>query len=130
MNHRFKAAGHDVTVEHLMIMKLLFDSDGISQQQLADYFSKDKGSITRIINNMESRNLVVRIPDRSDKRIKLIYLTPFGKKHKLELFEIIHAFHEELVEDIPQKDLKLCLGVLDRILAKLILNTVDTATIK
>ena len=79
---------------------------------------------------MESRNLVVRIPDRNDKRIKLVYLTPLGKAHKEELFNIIQTFNDELVEDIPKENLDSCLLILDGIIEKLLSNTVANATIK
>ena len=77
IHHRMLEYGFDLSLEHLLIIKMLYGSDGLSQQRLADFFSKDKGSITRIINTMEDRNLDVRIPDKNDKRSKLIYLTPY-----------------------------------------------------
>jgi len=128
MHHRMKENGYDLTIEQLFIIKILHRSDGLSQQVLADYFSKDKGSITRIINTMEDGNLVVRIPDKIDKRSKLIYLTPFGKKLHQEIHKIILDFNESLTSEISKDDLNQCVTVLEKIIDKLCNHDVACAT--
>ncbi|MFQ6609461.1 MAG: MarR family winged helix-turn-helix transcriptional regulator [Fidelibacterota bacterium] len=128
INHWFREQGYDLTIDHLMIMKILCHSDGISQQGIADFFSKDKGTITRMINTMEGKNLVVRIPDRSDRRSKLIYLTPYGKNLQQEMFQAVLDFNESLISDIPKDDLERCVGVLGKIIDKLCNDDVACAT--
>ncbi len=128
MHSRMKENGHDLSMEHLHILKILSRSEGLCQQWLADFFSKDKGSITRIINTMEDRNLVVRIPDKNDKRSKLIYLTPYGKKLNQEIKIIILEFNEHLISDISTKELDQCVAVLEKIIDKLCKHDVACAT--
>ena len=119
MNNRLRELGYDLTMEHLIFMKILNKSDGMTQQGIADFFSKDKGSITRMVSNMEDRNLLMRIPDKVDKRCNLIYLTPHGRKMLTELFQVIQEFNDHLVEDIPDDELIQCLSVLEKIIIKL-----------
>ena len=88
LNRSFAKAGHDVTTEQWRILRCLQYQDGQRQQDLADVVHKDKTSITRIIDSMEKRDLVVRIPDRLDRRQKLIYLTNKGKRLQEELMQI------------------------------------------
>ena len=68
---------------------------------------------------MEDRNLLMRIPDKVDKRCNLIYLTPHGRKMLTELFQVIQEFNDHLVEDIPDDELIQCLSVLEKIIIKL-----------
>ena len=69
----FAEAGHDVTGEQMRILWYLWGKDGQIQQDLANVVHKDKTCITRIIDSMEKRDLVVRIPDKMDRRQNLIY---------------------------------------------------------
>ena len=119
MNNQLRELGYDLTMEHLIFMKILNKSDGLTQQEIADFFSKDKGSITRMVSNMEDRNLLMRILDKVDKRCNLIYLTPYGRKMLKDLFQVIQEFNDQLVEDIPDDELIQCLSVLEKIIIKL-----------
>jgi len=128
LNHRLLDSGYDISMEHMIILKILYRSDGISQNEFAKLFSKDKGSITHIINNMEKRNLVVRIPGQIDKRIKLIYLTPYAKQIKSEIHKIVTDFNDYIVESIPPDELKCCIAVLNDIINNLKQDIVEHTT--
>ena len=90
----------------------LWYKDGQRQQDLADLVHKDKTSITRTIDGMEKRNLVVRIPDRLDRRQKLIYLTDKGKRLREELMRIVREISLEAEKGIKPEDLDVFKGVL------------------
>jgi DNA-binding MarR family transcriptional regulator len=59
----------DLSFELLEIIGLLWRRDGINQQEIADTVSKDKSSVTYLINRLVKRGLVERIEDnkRSEK---------------------------------------------------------------
>jgi len=112
---KFAQAGHDVTSEQWRILKCLRNKDGQIQQDLADAVNKDKTSITRIIDSMEKRNLVVRIHDKHDRRQNLIYLTNKGKGIIEESKQIVDNTSLEARKDIPQEELDICMEVLKKI---------------
>ncbi len=89
VSHNFAKAGFDVTCEQWSVLVHLGKKNGQSQQQLAEFTCKDKTTITRLIDNMEKHNLVVRVPDKSDKRQKLIYLTKKGRDLQEKLTKVI-----------------------------------------
>ena len=78
-NKRLQEAGHDLSIEHAIILKHLIEKEGQTQQQLAENTFKHKTSITFLIDKMVRKNLVVRVPDQTDRRNKLIYLTDKGR---------------------------------------------------
>lgn len=80
MQIKFRENNIDLTYEMHQIMASLWKKDGINQQELADLTLKDKASMTFLIDNLTKRNLVKRIEDPADRRSKLVYLTPDGKK--------------------------------------------------
>ena len=65
----------EITPQQWAVLTYLWNEDGISQQKLADSFSKDKTSMTRLLNNMEKGDLIERKQDANDKRTKNIFLT-------------------------------------------------------
>ena len=80
MQKKFRENNIDLTYEMHQIMASLWRKDGIKQQELADLTLKDKASMTFLIDNLSKRDLVKRMEDPADRRNKLIYLTPNGKK--------------------------------------------------
>lgn len=111
----FLAAGYDVTPEQWGILSRLWQEDGISQQALADKNYKDKTNINRLINGLEKRQLIVRMPNKLDKRNKLIYLTPAGKSLRLKLMPIVKAVLQQATEDIAAEEQHLLETLLDKI---------------
>jgi DNA-binding MarR family transcriptional regulator len=119
LNQSFAKAGHDVTTEQWRILRCLQNRDGQRQQDLADVVHKDKTCITRIIDSMEKRDLVVRIPDRLDRRQKLIYLANKGKRLQEELMQIAQKTSLEIQQDIDAEHLDICRNVLMKIRSNL-----------
>ena len=73
-----KSNNVDMTFEMLQVMHCLWKEQGVSQQTLAEKTAKDKACLTNLINNLEKKGWVVRREDTSDRRNKLIFLTPEG----------------------------------------------------
>ena len=115
LNHSFAKAGCDVTSEQWRILKCLWHQNGQRQQDLADVVHKDKTGITRIIDAMERRNLVVRVPDKLDRRQKLIYLTNKGKQLQEELMQTAQNASIEAQKGIEPEHLDIFRSVLTKI---------------
>ena len=115
LNRNFAEAGHDVTSEQWRILRCLQKEDGQRQQDLANIVRKDKTSITRIVDSMEKRDLVVRISDKFDRRQKLIYLTNKGKRLQKELMQIVQETSLEAQQGVGPEHLDICRNVLKEI---------------
>ncbi len=115
LNRSFAEAGHDVTGEQWRTLTSLWYKDGRRQQDLADVVHKDKTSITRLLDGMEKRDLVVRIPDRLDRRQKLIYLTDKGKRLREELMQIVQRTSLGAQQGIEPEHLDVFTDVLAKI---------------
>lgn len=120
LNHNFEAAGYDVTCEQWGVLMNLWQKNGQSQKDLAGVTCKDKTSITRLIHGLEKRNLVVRVPDGSDGRQKLIYLTNKGKAFQQELLQLVQKTLAQAQEGIQNRDLENCKKVLRQVVSNLV----------
>ena len=68
----FSQEGIDITTEQWTVLSCLWNKDKIIQQEICDLTQKDKPSVTRLIDNLEKKNLVRRVLDSSDRRNNLI----------------------------------------------------------
>ena len=100
---------------HMGVLVDLWMQDGVRQQDLAVSTIKDKGTITRTLNFLEQENLVVRVPDRTDKRNKRIYLTHMGKELKHQLLPYARDAIGGATAGICEHDLRICKDVLAKV---------------
>ena len=115
VNRNFARAGYDVTCEQWSVLVNLGKKNGQSQQELASLICKDKTSVTRLIDNMEKHSLVVRIPDKTDRRQKLIYLTKKGRDLQEKLLVVIFNTQMEAQKSIKINEIEICKSVLNHI---------------
>lgn len=121
LSDNFSSAGYEINLEHWIILVHLWAQDGLNQKALCDYAGQHKTAITRAINSLEKLGFVVRIPDKSDKRNKLIYLTHQGREVREGLVGQMEKTMSEASKDISDEDIETC----KRVLGKVFLNLAD-----
>lgn len=105
----------EITPQQWSVLTFLWNMDGIFQQKIADSFSKDKTSMTRLLNNMEKNGLITRKSDSRDKRNKRIYLTEKSRLLKEESIKIAEKTLIDALEGIDHEQLKISKSVLKKI---------------
>jgi DNA-binding MarR family transcriptional regulator len=125
LQQRLVDKGFDVTAEQAVIIMKLYQQDGIAQQEIADAFFKDKSSIKRLIDNMERKDLIVRVPDKNDRRNKLIYLTHGGKVLREKMETVAVCVLNDAQEKIDTEEIKICKKVLGQIFDNLYKNNTE-----
>ncbi len=85
-----------------MVLRHLVVEDGISQAKLAELSGKDNPGMTRILDNMEKQEIVVRKRSAEDRRVSNVFLTPRAEKMILAMEPVF----EELV-DVAFRDFSL-----------------------
>ena len=91
----------------------------INQQEITFHIFRDKTAITRWIDQLEKNNLVLRVPDKLDRRKNLIYLTNVAKELFPKVLEIAKEAEMEAVKGISGKDVETCKEVLRKVRANL-----------
>jgi DNA-binding MarR family transcriptional regulator len=119
LNKTFSDNGHKITREQWITLSILKTEKGITQQNLADRGFKNKASITSLIDHMEANNLVIRSSDKSDRRIKRIYLTKDGEELYDKLTQSAFTVIDDAVKDIKEEDLVKSMGILSQIINNL-----------
>lgn len=115
----FTTEGIDITTEQWSVLACLWDKDKVTQQALCDLTSKDKPSMTRLIDNLEKRNLVTRVSDHNDRRINLIHLTETGVLLQQKATDLVQQIVDRTLSNITEEELNVSRIVLKKIMANL-----------
>ena len=111
-----KELGLDLNFDQWMILGPIWQLSGASHKELGEISTKDKTSVTRIIDSLENKNLVVRVSDQIDKRVKRVVLTNKGKKLFYDILPIIDKTRMELRKNISEEDLRIFENVLNQLI--------------
>ncbi|WP_250254683.1 MarR family transcriptional regulator [Chryseobacterium sp. Marseille-Q3244] len=109
----------DLSVELVEILGLLSRNDGINQQEIANKVSKDKSSITYLINALVKRELVERVAYKNDRRNKKIFLTSKGKKLVEKVYPWALELYKRAAGDLHEAEINKALLLVKKMTANL-----------
>ena len=115
----FASEGIDITTEQWSVLACLWKTDGITQQDLCNLTSKDKPSMTRLIDKLERTKLVNRISSITDRRINLIQLTEAGTNLEVKATDIVQNIVAKTLSNISDDELSTSRIVLKKIMSNL-----------
>lgn len=93
-----RAAPLDITASQLLVLKRLWQGDGILISVLTRDASSDGGTITGVLDRLESKGLMRRERSEEDRRAVLIWLTEAGRALEQPLMEIIADINEKALQ--------------------------------
>jgi len=114
LNKIFQDHGFNLTPEQFLVMDTLWDDGVLSQQQIADIIIKDKNSVTKLIDALEKKGLVIRKTDEQDRRLNKIHLTEKALSLKESITIIALESTDRIIKDIPKEDLINFVKVLNK----------------
>lgn len=110
-----KLAPLNIAPEQNLIMMLLWEKDGMTQNEIAEKLYKDKTNIARMASNLENKGFIQRVPSKEDRRSLKLYLTDKGKELGRSVTPIAKEFNRQVCNGITDEELQ----ELKRILAKM-----------
>jgi DNA-binding MarR family transcriptional regulator len=105
MFRTFRAEGEDITPEQWAVLIRLWERDGRTQSDLSDATFRDRPTISRILDGMETRGLVERRTDKTDGRARLIHLTRRGRDLQKKLVPVVEGMVGRMVSGIDPRAL-------------------------
>ena len=95
-------------------LRVLCDSDGISQRELSDLLDMSSAAVVFAVNSLERDGIARRVPDPSDKRRIFIKLKPKGYRLEKVLLAESRAVSERIFASLSDAEVI----TLDRLLTK------------
>jgi len=98
-----------------VVLSALADEPMRTQAALARAIGADKTRIIADLDELQARALIEREPDPEDRRVRLLRLTPAGRRLHAEVRAAIRAGEERLLADLTAADRRVFLKVLQRL---------------
>ncbi len=100
------------------LMHLSNGGDKLTQKEIADRMGIEEPTLAGLLNRLETDGWIKREESPNDRRCKIVHLQRRSKSVLDEIFSAAHQLREELLEDLPARDLETCMRVLTRIREK------------
>lgn len=101
---RFKELDLNITVDQWLLLKHLYESDCMKQNELAELLFKDNPTLTRIIDLLCNKGLTVRKLHPTDRRSFHVELTKEGRKKVEQIKPKIKTIRLKAWEGLSNKD--------------------------
>jgi DNA-binding MarR family transcriptional regulator len=100
--------GQGFTVSEWRVLASLAGSEPINIGQLAEITTMKQPTVTRVLDRMQSRGLVERLPNDADRRVTLVRITPAGTRLVGKLIpqaleherRVLEPFGQQRAEDL------------------------------
>jgi len=115
---RFSEAGIEITVDQWLVLKKISDSERITQIELANALFKDRASITRILDLLLDKRLVLKEAG-ADKRAFELTLTSNGQKFMEQALVIVKQVRKKGIELMSEKEQEQLKSSLQKIINSL-----------
>lgn len=81
VSHAFaaKLTGRGVTVAEWVMLRDLYDRDGVAPSLLADRLGMTRGAISKLADRLAGKGLLIQSADPGDRRYRTLALTPEGR---------------------------------------------------
>ncbi|MFH2058653.1 MAG: MarR family transcriptional regulator [Pseudomonadota bacterium] len=103
---------YNLTVEQFLLLKNISIESGVIQKALGKIVNKTPANLTRILDRLEIKALIIRKPDSNDRRAYLVFLTDKGMDLVTQVHETFQSVSDQMLIGISpeiQKTVRTCL---------------------
>lgn len=93
-----RASGYGLTSAQWRVLAILARFGSASQARLADRLEIEPISVSRMIDRMEQAGWVARVPDPTDRRIKMIVPTERSRAAEADMKALAASVYDEALE--------------------------------
>lgn len=106
---------HDMTILQFAILLNVYKQGPFLQKEIVQYTNGDEPSTARLVERLEKKGFLKRVPDKNDKRKKLVHATVLAE----ELLDMVIPYavenNKETVSSLDDEEKRLLLKLLRKI---------------
>lgn len=106
---------YNLTHLQFSILINIYKNDVATQKELLKYTYGDETSLTRLIDRLEAKEYLKRVPCTKDKRKKQLELTPEGKELAEKIISCAIEVNKTLTNDLDKKEADELLRLLQKV---------------
>lgn len=113
--HNNKLAKYDITISQIGVLVELWIEDGQTQKQIADKMAIMPSTLTGLLDNLSSKKFITRREDKSDARIKRVFLTEEGREFREPSNDVIKEMDSIITADLSEEEKQMIVFWLKKI---------------
>lgn len=106
---------HGVTADQFVVLSLLADEDGVTQQDLVAQCGSDSSTIAAMLKLLERDGLIQRTQHPDDRRAMCVKLKAKGRRRQQQLSDVVAPLQQILSDAISPSETESVCDALDRI---------------
>lgn len=114
-NSVFQKLHFGISYDQWLIIDQVKNKQGISQIEIARNTGKDRASISRIIKNLLSKDLLTKTHNEDNKRANKVYLSPKGLELSDRIVSVYLEVYNKQFQGIYEQEMNLLKEILVRI---------------
>ena len=106
---------YDVSVAQWPILYSIYDESCNTPAELAEHLNLNRSAITRLLDRLEKKGLVIRVSSTEDKRSVFVELSQSGLSIVQKLAEIARETNNRILSGLSAQEIKTFDGILKKI---------------
>lgn len=115
-----------LSLRELGVMRILENEGPLSQNVLARRHNIDRTTTVQIIDQLEERQLVIRSTNQADRRSKLLFLTPRGRKTLSRALKLVNKEQNIFLQILSEQEKAELFSLLQKLLSYQLTNSFVT----
>ena len=111
MNLRLKPFGLNLSMRQVLVL-LHRHPDGLVQKQLARRLGIEEPTLARLLDQLEKKEWITRIPSQDDKRCKYSKLTSKASKQIQIIEKLSRQLRKEMMQGLDEAEMETALRIL------------------
>jgi len=107
--------GLPLSYDQWLVLEQVMKKQGIKQNMIARKIGKEPASVSRILNYLERKELIIKVNNEKNRRANKIYLTHSGYDMCEKVMAIYSDCMNKQFKGIYEREVSLIRGILDRV---------------
>lgn len=113
----FREKDFPFEMDQVQILIVLYNSNGLSQQEIGSQLQRDKASVNRTVAVFGKKGLVKIVQDKEDGRKTRVELTAVGKELAKQTVSILIKYERSLASTLSKEEYRQFCFLLDKLIA-------------
>ena len=105
----------DITQSELPFLIRIRFTDTTTQKELVELFKVSEGYTAKLLRKFEDNGYIIRREDPSNRRKKLVEITPKGVEKTDELIQLIECWESKVTSKMTSEEIKLLKSLLFKV---------------
>lgn len=110
-----RAGEYDGTMAMGYVLLNIDSKEGTPSTQLGPKMGMESTSLVRLLKSMENKGLIIRKPDRHDRRKVIIFLTDKGHEKRSLARETVVSLNTSLYAQLSEREVQQFMNIMQKI---------------